>query len=117
MRIDPEVKDAAAAVIVGAIADSERKKIAEDAIQWLLKGDASPWGNGMPPLTEAARRAIIPVAESMLRELFEADERTREHVRGIYAEAVQRLFDPANREEYVSRVAGELAFQLFRSHD
>jgi hypothetical protein len=103
--VDYTVTREAAAAIVAAIPDDDKKKIASNAVKWLLRDD----GYGKTPLARAAESEIEDAIRPIILGFVENDQRVLDYLSVLYQEAVARLLDPGRRNQFVDQMAANIA--------
>lgn len=111
--VDFSVTKEAAAAIVAAISFDDKKRIANEAIKWLLKND----GYGKTPLARAAEMEVNDAIRPIIRGFVENDQRVLGYLRALYEEAVARLLEPDRRLQFVDQMASNIASCLLSCHD
>ena len=93
---DEQLQEVVSVAILQAIDKTQRDNLIKEAIRGLLAPKEEPGGygrTGPTPIQEAFNHAVSGVAHQVAREMLENDPETKEKIRSLLNDVLQRVFD------------------------
>jgi len=111
---DDRLQDLAASAVVAAMGPEEREALIANALKDLMTNKERGYGfNRTSPLHDAFSRAMTARAETIAKEIIEADESITEQVTEMVREAINRVV-VRDREATITKIAQAVERALFK---